>query len=450
MTAVSRNLTLGSVRRHVIGLATPTAIEMALYSATGLLHAYWMGRVGSLALAAVSMGTTLRIVLISPMMGLSAGGMALVSREIGAGQRRRADYACAQTLALVLLVVTPLIAIGQLWAPTLLGLMGASDQVLGDSAAYLRIILWGLFFMECMPTMNGVIRGAGRPEFTLRITIASRLVFFALEPVLALGWGPFPALGVRGVALAEVIASATGVAAQALVLLPKGGCLTLHLRDLAPDWAVMRRILKVALPNSAQRLSPNLANALFMRLVAGLGDAVLAGYAIFTQLQTFVQGPNQGLQSAAATMVGQNLGAEKPERSAEAAWLAAGLGAALSFTLYGVANALAPTVIPLLNSDPSAVAAGREVLRFALIFGVFNGLWLVLGNALAGAGDATAAMLINVAALWVVQLPACWLLSSAAGLGSLGIWLGMIIGSITNAAGMAWRFRAGKWKTMHV
>jgi putative MATE family efflux protein len=450
LTASHRSLTLGSVRGHVIRLATPTAIEMALYSATGLLHAYWMGRVGSLALAAVSMATTLRLVLISPMMGLSAGGMALVAREIGAGERRRADHACAQTLALVALVVAPLILVGQLWAPTFLSWIGASERVLDDGLGYFRIILWGLFFMECMPTMNGVIRGAGRPEFTLRITIASRLVFFALEPVLALGWGPFPALGVRGVALAEVLASVAGVAAQALVLLPKGGCLTIHLRDLAPNWSVMRRVLRVALPCSAQRLSPNLASALFMRLVAGLGDSVLAGYAIFTQVQTFVQGPNAGLQSAAATMVGQNLGAEQPQRAALATWWAAGLGAAVSLALYGLADALAPTLLPMLNSDPAAVAAGRQVLRYALVFGVFNGLWLVLGNALSGAGDAAATMLINLVALWVVQLPACWLLAGAAGLGSVGIWLGMIIGSVTNAAGMAWRFRTGKWKTMRV
>lgn len=445
-----RLLATGNVYAHVARLATPTAVEMALYSATGLLHAYWMGQVGSLALAAVSMGTALRTVLISPMMGLSAGGMAVVAREIGRNDRRAADHACAQVILLIVMLVLPLMAIGQAMGSTFLGWMGASGQVLSSSIGYLRVLLWGLFFMECMPTLNGVIRGSGRPEFTLRITIVSRVVFFALEPVLALGWGPVPSLGVIGVAWAEVLASIVGVAAQGVVLLSGRGCLTLHLRDLKPDWAMMRRILRIAVPNSAQRFSPNLANALFMRLVAGLGDAVLAGYSMFAQVQLFVQGPVQGLQSAAATMVGQNLGARQPARAARSAWFAALLGAGLSLLLYAVANLLGRPVLPLLNSDPAAVAAAREVLLYALGFGLFNGIWLVLGNALAGAGDAVAPTIISIVALWAVQLPACWVLANVVGLGSVGIWVGMIMGHIASAAGMAARFRRGHWQTSHV
>ena len=445
-----RALTSGNVYGHVARLATPTAIEMALYSATGLLHAYWMGQVGPLALAAVSMGTALRTVLISPMMGLSAGGMAVVAHEIGRSNRNAADHACAQVIVLILLLVLPLMAVGQLMGSIFLRWMGASGQVLSSGIAYLRVLLWGLFFMECMPTLNGVIRGSGRPEFTLRITIISRVAFFALEPVLALGWGPVPPMGVIGVAWAEMLASVVGVAGQAVMLLSGRGCLTLHLADLRPDWPMMRRILRIAIPNSAQRFSPNLANALFMRLVAGLGDAVLAGYSIFAQVQIFVQGPVQGLQSAAATMVGQNLGARHPTRAAKSAWFAAYLGGGLSLLLYGVTNLFGSQLLPLVNSDPAAVAAAREVLRYALAFGLFNGIWLVLGNALAGAGDAVAPTGVSIVSLWAVQLPACWLLAHPLGLGSMGVWLGMILGHIASAAGMAVRFRRGHWETSHV
>jgi len=390
------------------------------------------------------------MVLISPMMGLSAGGLAVVANEIGARDRAAADRGCTQTLVLVMLLVIPLMTIGQAFGPTFLRWMGASGEVLTNGTAYLRIVLWGLFFMECMPTMNAVIRGAGRPEFTLRITIASRLVFFVLEPVLALGWGPAPRLGVMGVALAEVIASAAGVAAQFIVLLSKDGCLTLRTRDLVPHWPTMRRVLRLALPTAAARLSPNLANAIFMRLVAGLGDTVLAGYSVFSQVQTFVQGPNQGLQSAAATMVGQNLGANSPRRASSAGWFSAALGAGLSFLLYVVAVLMGGWLIPALNNDAAAVAAAQQVLRYALVFGMANGFWMVLGNALNGAGDAVAPTIVTIVGLWAVQLPACWLLSRVAGLGPSGIWLGMVLGNLASAAGMAWRFSAGKWQSIGV
>jgi len=446
----ARDLVTGSVYRHIVRLATPTAIEQALLAITGLIHAFWMDRVGPYALSAVVMGTAMRIVLISPMMGLSAGGMAVVAHEIGARNRLAADRACTQTLTLVMLMALPLMAIGQAFAPVFLRWMGATGEIHANATQYVRIILWGLFFMECLPTMNGVIRGAGRPEFTLRITIVSRVVFFALEPILAFGLGPVPVLGVRGVALAEVVANAVGVGAQLVVLLSKDGCLTLRLSDLAPDWAMMRRVIRIALPNSAQRLSPNLANALFLRLVASLGLTVLAAYSVFTQIQTLVQGIVAGPQSAAATMVGQNLGGGQPERAVRSAWFGAALGAALPLCLYAIINLASGLLLPMLNRDPQVVVAARQVLTFALAFGSLNGLWLVLGNALAGAGDAGVPSLISIVSLWAVQLPVCSLLAHRAGLGPTGVWLGMILGNLVCAAGMAYRLRSGRWREIRV
>ncbi|MBC7316027.1 MAG: hypothetical protein H5T70_06380, partial [Chloroflexi bacterium] len=206
-----RDLTVGSVRRLVLTLAVPSTLESALMSVVNLLHAYWMGRVGGLALASVMMGNSLRMVLISPMMGLSMGGMAVVARHIGARETRQADHAVMQVSLLITFFVSLSALIGLTLGGTFLRWMGAQGEVWHDALAYTRIIFFGLFFMEMLPSLSGVIRGAGRPEYTLRINLVNAVTMMILEPLLALGWGPIPALGVRGAALSSVLASAAGV-----------------------------------------------------------------------------------------------------------------------------------------------------------------------------------------------------------------------------------------------
>ena len=448
--SAQRDLTTGSLPRLLVTLALPAAAEMALFSVMGLIHAYWMGRVDEMALASVAMGTTLRMVLISPMMGLSAGGMALVARHVGARDTRRADHAVMQTILLLLLIVTAITTVGQLFLPTFLMWMGAHGEVFDGAKAYLRIVFGGLLFMEMLPTMNGVIRGAGHPEYTLRINLVYVAVMMLLEPILVLGLGPFEPLGVRGAAWAAVLGSASGVAAQMITLARGKAGVRLHLADVRPDLGVWRRILRIAVSTSAQRFSPNLANGMLMRLVSSLGDETLAAYSLVTSIYGFMQATTMGIGNATASLVGQNLGAKSPDRSQAATRLSVVFAVGSSLLFGALLNVGAGPVLGLFGAPTAVLAIAALAMRLLIFVGMGQAWMDVVGRALAGAGDAISPMLVNMGALWLVQLPAALLFSRALGLGPSGLWLGMAVSYVVGGAAMTLRFRTGRWKTIVV
>lgn len=448
--ARERDLTTGSPGRHAIALATPTTLENGIAGGMGLIHAYWMGRVGGTALAAVAIATTLRIVLISPMMGLSSGGMAVVARHIGAREQRQADKAVMQTILLALFFIAPLMTLGLTCGRTFLGWMGAEGVMLDEALAYLRIILWGLLFMEILPSINAVIRAAGHPEYTFRTQVVCILVMLVIEPALVLGWGPLPALGVRAAGWASVLGSAAGVVAQMLILIKGWAGLRLHLADVAPDFGMMWRILRVALPSSLQRFSPNLGNALMVRLAAALGAEVLTAYSVALQVFTFFQCTTFGFSAAAGTLVGQNLGAKRPDRAERAALLSATFGAIAAAALFGLANIAPLPVLRLFNREAAVLAATVVAMRYMTATASFQGWSVTMGNALTGAGDMISVMTINIASLWLVQLPLCYLFSQPLGWGPVGLWVGLALANLANALAMTWRFNQGRWKTLKV
>ena len=440
-----RDLTSGSTHRLVLTLAAPSTLETLMHSVVSLLNAYWMGRVGGMALAAVAMGTTLRMVLISPMMGLSMGGMATVARHVGARDQRRADHAVMQVVLLICFFVSLVAALGLALGGVFLRWMGAQGEVHSNALAYTRIIFAGLLFMEMLPSLSGVIRGAGHPEYTLRINAVNALVTVALMPVLAVGLGPFPALGVRGAALATVLASAAGVAAQFYTLMTGKAGVSLHWRDVKPDWGVMWRILRIALPSAAQRFSPNLGNAVLMRLVSALGNEVLAAYALVSQLLHFLQAPGMALGNAAATMTGQNLGARRPDRAERATRFAARLATGCSLALI-LALSLASRPVLRFFNDQEAIIAIATVAIWCNVPALVGQSWFsVIGGALGGAGDTISPMLVSVGVLWVAQVPAASFLTGRLGLGPLGIWLGMAFGHLAGAAAVELLYRRGRW-----
>lgn len=445
-----RDLTTGSLGRHILDLSLPSTIESAVFSASSLVHVFWLGRLGGTALAAVSVGTTLRIALISPVMGLSVGGMALVARYVGARERRLADRAVAQTLLLLLGFVLIISIVGQVMVRTFLGWMGATGSLMQEATAFFRIVFGGLFFMECLPTMSGVMRGAGHPEYVLRANLANVVTLMVLDLLLLSGLGPLPSLGVIGAGWASVLSSAAGVGMQFIIL--RQGIAGVHLRlaDLRPDWAMMGRILKIAMPVSLQRFAPNLGAAVVTRLITGFGTEVLTAYSVITTLFGLLSGPGMGIANAAASLVGQNLGAQRPERSQRSAHLAA--YSALFITLAAIVPvAVWPMpMLRLFTQNEGVLAIGAAAVRVLFLVPVFNAWLLVMQSALAGAGEAIWPMWISIGYLWLAQIPLCWGLSLLPALGTTGIWIGLAIGGLAGAIGLSVRFRQGKWKKVVV
>jgi putative MATE family efflux protein len=428
----------------------PSVIDAALQSATMLIQAYWMGYVGGVALAAVTMGTTLRIVLISPMMGLSAGGLAVVARHVGAKENRQADLAVMQSILLIACFVLPLAIIGLTLGRTLLGWMGASGAMLAESMAFARIIFFGLFFMETLPSLNGILRGAGHPEYTLYANLTSAITLILAVPAFSLGWVGLPAMGVRGAALASVISSAIGVATQLAILLTGKVGLHLHLADLVPNPRMMWRILRIALPTSAERLSPNLAAAFLMRLVANQGDLMLMAYALASRIAGFFWTPSMGMSFATAALVGQNLGAHKPDRAGEAVRLSVTWAVLITAVLFAIANLAPRPVLSAFERSPEVVDAAILGMRFYAISSLGLCVATIVGRGMSGAGDTVSPMLVSIGALWLVQLPLVWLLAGPAGLGALGIWIGLTAANLISAVAMVHFFRQGRWRSLRI
>jgi putative MATE family efflux protein len=445
-----RDLTSGRLGPLIARLALPSMLETALQNVPSLLQAYWLGQTGGTSLAAMAVATTLRIVLISPMMGLSAGGMALVARHIGAHEERQADHAVMQAMLLGALFVIPLSILGQIAGPTFLRWMGVRDEVLQEAIRFLRIIFAGLFFMEMLPSINGVIRGAGHPEYTLRITIVSTVTLAILLPILVLGWGPIPRMGVSGAALASVLSSAAGVAAQWVTLLRGWAGVRLRREDLWLDQHMMGRILKIALPSAAQRFSPNLANALLVRLVTSFGTEVLAAYSLASRVTDFLQSSAMGIGTAAATMVGQNLGAKRSDRAERSAFLSGYAAATSSLALLVILNVFATRALGWFTHDTALIGPGTTILRYALLWCTASAWSQVMGSGLTGAGDALSPMAVNIASLWLILLPLSWALSWPLRMGPPGTWLGLGIGYLVSAVAMTWQFRRGRWKNVIV
>jgi putative MATE family efflux protein len=402
------------------------------------------------ALAASSMGMALRVVFISLVMGLSGGGMALVARHIGARDQATADRATQQTELSILMATTLLGAVGALLAPTLLRWMGAEGVMLAEAVRYARVIFIGLWALELIPSMNALLQGAGSPEWAFRSTLLSVGTICLLQPLLILGWGPLPSLGVTGAALALVLGYATGLVLQQTVFLTGRARVRIPLQPLGIDGRMMVRILRLGLPIAVERFMPNLAQTIMLALVASLGTPTLAGYNVTTRLFSLAMMTGTGFGSVGGTLVGQNLGARQPGRAERSAWTVAGMATGLIAVVLLPLALLATAAVALFNREPEVIAAGSQCLRWMAAGQVFNTLGLSLTTALRGAGDTVSPMVISTGTLWLVQLPLAYGLSRAMGWGATGLWLALTITPMVTALAFSLRFRQGRWKTRRV
>jgi putative MATE family efflux protein len=445
-----RDYTSGSLARNVWDLGVPTAASSLLFGLPNLAESYWLGRLGSAALGAASMGMALRLVFISLIMGLSTGGMALVSRHVGAREQAVADRATQQTELLILIASAVLGAIGYAFALPLLQLMGAEGEMLTKGVLYARVIFVGLWAMELIPSMSSLLRSAGSAEWVFRINLLTTGTLLLLQPLLILGWGPLPPLGVRGAAWAFVLGNTAGVVLQQYVFLTGRARVRIRLQGIGLDRHMIGRILRVALPTTAERFMPNLAHTIMLGLVAAWGTTVLAGYNVTSRVFGLTRMVSMGLGGVAPTLVGQNLGAQKPERAERSAWVVAGVATGLVVLALIPLAILTPQAIALFTTEPEVIAVGTRCLRIMATGQAFLTLALVISMALRGAGDTLSTMWISTGTLWLVQIPLAYGLPRMTSWGATGLWVALTITPLVTAAAVCLRFRQGKWKLKQV
>jgi putative MATE family efflux protein len=339
---------------------------------------------------------------------------------------------------------------GWYFSDPLFRLLRAEPEVVLGGGIFLRISLVGSFTMFVLFIGNAALQGAGDSVTPMLIMAISNVLNIILEPIFIFGWGPLPGLGIRGAALATVLAQAAAAGVAVYVLF--SGRLRLHIRrpHWKPDLPLAWRILRIGLPGSGQMLSRSLMGAVLMGIVAGCGTTAVAAYGIGLRIHMTILMPVFALSGAAATMVGQNLGANQPERARHAAWLATWLGMGFMAAAALVLVATAPGLVRIFNAEPEVVRIGARYLWIVSPFYVFAALAIILGRALNGAGDSLAPMLGTVLALWGLQVPLAVLLARIWTPPTHGIWWAIVIAMVVHGLLIAAWFETGRWRRQRV
>ncbi len=440
------DLTSGSIHRNIWRLAIPMILETGVQNISQVMDTYWVGQIGSAALAAVTISITIRWVINSLANGLGIGGMAVVARRIGERDRAAAAHAVWQTILLGMTASLLLSIPGFLLARPLLALLGADAEVLPLALSYLQITLGGLFILILVFVINSILRGAGEARLAMTVLFVSTAVTLVLEPAIIFGWGPLPSLGVSGSAWAVVLGFGAGLVLQMAILLRGRARVSINLHDLQPDFPLMGRIMHIALPSTVQMTLRSSSRLFIVGMVGWYGTFAIAGYGIANRMLLIALIPCFGLGNAASTLVGQNLGAHKPKRAERNAWLVSiyttgyiAIAAALLFIF-------ARPIIAFFDPTPQVVDIGAECLRIVAPTLVVSALGVVLARGFDGAGDTAPAMAINLLTLWGMEVPFAYGLARWLGLGVTGIWWGRLIANISNGFLFAVWFKLGRWK----
>src|SRR5216117_2275255 len=378
-------------------------------------------------------------------MGLSIGVAAVVARRIGERPDAAAE-AAVQGIALGLGVAAVAACLGITLAPRLLGVMGATPAVTAIGSGYTRMMLGGSATVLLIFLINAIFRGAGDAAIAMRVLWLANAINILLGPCLIFGLGPFPKLGVTGAAIATTIGRGTGVLYQIYRLTRGDARVAVRRIHLVLKPAIMTSLIRLSGSGTFQVLVGTASYIGLVRIVSTFGSAALAGYTIAIRLVIFCLLPSWGLSNAAATMVGQSLGAGKPERAERAVWIASGYNMAVLGSVGVLFIILANPIVGLFTHDPTAAPIGALALRTMSFGFLFYALGMVLTSAFNGAGDTWTPTWINLACFWAFEIPLAYVLARVAGVGPFGVFLAITVGYSSFAVVSALLFRRGKWK----
>jgi putative MATE family efflux protein len=441
-----QDYTKGNLNRAILLLAIPMVLEMVLESLFAVVDVLWVGRLGANAVATVGLTESLLALVFSIGIGLAMSTTAMVARRIGEKDPHDAAIAGAQAIFLGLLVSLAIGIPSFIYAPQLLRLMGAPPEVIATGTGYARIALGGCGAIVMLFLNNAIFRGAGDAAIAMRLLWVSNILNLILDPCLIFGLGPFPRLGVTGAALATFSGRSLGVLYQFYRLMKGTERVRIPPSLLRLNPRVMWRLIRVSLTGVLQFAIANTSWIAMVRIVSVFGAAALAGYTIAIRIVIFIILPSWGLSNAAATLVGQNLGAGHPERAEQAVWRT-GLYNMLFLGLIGVVFIFTATpVVRLFTQDPAVVPLAASALRILSYGNIAYAYGMVMLQAFNGAGDTVTPTIVNFFGFWILEIPLAWWLSLHQGLHSTGVFLSIVIAQAAVAATGMLLFRRGKWK----
>jgi putative MATE family efflux protein len=444
------DFTSAPINRAIVLLAVPMVMEMLMESVFAVVDVFWVAHLGANAVAAVGLTESLLMIIYTLAIGVSIGATALVARRTGEGNPEAAARSAAQSILLGVIVSLLIAAVGFTFWDRLLTIMGASPEVIATGGGFTRIMLTTNIVIVLLFVINAVFRGAGDAAVAMRVLWLANILNIVLGPCFIFGLGPLPEMGVTGAAVATSIGRGTGVLFQLFMLFSGRGRVTVRARHFLPDLRVIGSVLRLSGSATLQVLISTTSYIGLIRIISTFGSIAVAGYTIGIRLVLLALLPSFGLANAAATLVGQNLGARHPERAEQAVWQACRYNLVFLGSVGIIFFLFAAPIVSVFTPDAAVRMYAGNALRIISAGFFFYAYGMVVSQSFNGAGDTWTPTLINLGVFWCFEVPLAWYLSHHTALGANGVFAALTIAFCTFAVVAVLVFRRGKWKLTRV
>lgn len=450
VSGVEHDYTNGSLRRAIFLLAVPMVLEMIMESIFGIVDIYFVGKLGASAVATVGLTESMMSIIFALAMGLAVAASATVSRRVGEKNPHGASKAAFQAMVLGVLISVAITYLGLFHSNDLLRLMGASAVVIDEFGIYTQIILSTNVVIVLLFVINAVFRGAGNASISMRVLWFANILNIILDPILIHGIGTWNGWGIEGAAWATTIGRGAAVLYQLYILTTGKQTVRLRVSVLKIDFVIIRRLLVLASGSIGQSLIATTSWVALTRIVAEFGDEVLAGYTISIRIILFTLLPAWGLANAAATLIGQNLGARKPRRAERSAWITGRINAIVLGSTALLLIVFPDAFIGFFTNQQNVVNHGSVALRIISLGFVAYSYGMVLMQSLNGAGDTRTPFFINMISFWGIEMPGAYFFGLVLGYGVEAVYVAIVASETIMTVLAFYFFGKGKWKRKHV
>ena len=445
-----KNFTSGSINRAIFLLAVPMILEMVMEALFAVVDVFFVSRISVNAVATVGLTESVITVVYSIAIGLSMATTAMVARRVGEGKKEKAAEAAMQAIFIAVSFSLVISIAGFFFAADILRLMGGSEKLIEEGVGYTRILFAGNFVIMLLFLLNAVFRGAGDASIAMRSLWIANALNIVLDPCFIFGWGPFPELGITGAAVATNIGRGIGVLFQLYVLFRGKVIIKIARKQFRLVWDIIARLLRVSLGGMGQYIIASSSWIFLMRIMSEFGEQAIAGYTISIRIVIFTILPAWGMANAAATLVGQNLGANQPGRAEKSVWRSAFLTMLFLLSVSVIYFTFAPGIVQFFHPDPQVIQYGVASLRIICLGYIFFAYGMVISQAFNGAGDTRTPTLMNFICFWLFQIPLAYVLGLPLGMGPNGVFWAIAISESILAVICIWLFRKGHWKTVEI
>lgn len=445
-----QDFTEGKLSRAILILSIPMVLEMVMESIFAIADIWFVSKLGPDAVATVGITESLVTIVYAISIGLSMATTSIVSRRIGEKNKDMAARTAFQSI-ITGVFASFLIAIpGIFFASDLLRLMGANEKIVTEMAGYTRIMLGGNIVIMLLFIINAVFRSSGDAAVSMRVLWIGNIINIILDPCFIFGIGPFPELGVKGAAVATTIGRGIAVVYQLFILFKGNKRVRILKEHFRINLKLIYKILKISMGGIGQNIIATSSWIFLVRIISEFGSTAIAGYTIAVRIVIFALLPSWGIANAASTLVGQNLGAKKPERAQKAVWVTSGVNMLL-LGIFGIIMILFPTYfISLFIDDPDVIKSGVTGLRIVSLGFLSYGMGMVLVNSFNGAGDTLTPTKINIFAFWMIEIPLAYFLAIKYSMAETGVYVAIVIAETILTLIALIAFRRGKWKENEV